>query len=218
MGLVSGFLDLLFPPKCAFCRRILKAGEEGMCARCEKDLCYTKNGGAQKGDFFTVCLSPLFYEGKVRDSILRFKFHEATSYAKVYGRLIARCVRENLDKKYDVISWVPLSQKRLKKRGYDQAMLLAMATALELNDVAVETLVKHTDVPAQSSVGSEEKRRANISGAYRVRDEEFIAGKRILLIDDIVTTGATLSECARTLRRAGAEEVICAALARVRET
>ena len=96
-------------------------------------------------------------------------------------------------------------------------MLLAMAAALKRDDVAVELLKKHTDVPAQSGVGSVEKRRANIAGVYAVADEELVRGRRILLIDDIVTTGATLSECAKTLRASGAEEVLCCTLARARE-
>jgi len=66
-------------------------------------------------------------------------------------------------------------------------------------------------------MGSEEKRRANIAAAYEVEDRELIEGRRILLIDDIVTTGATLSECAGTLREAGAAEVLCAAVARSRD-
>ncbi|MGI5936531.1 MAG: ComF family protein [Oscillospiraceae bacterium] len=217
MGFFSGISNLLFPPRCAFCRRILKRGGSGMCSSCEKAISYTENGGRQTGDFFTVCVSPLYYEGIVRESILRFKFKEATAYASLFGRLIADCIRKHLAGCYDLISWVPLSAKRLKKRGYDQAMLLAMAAALELDDVAVETLIKHIDVPAQSGVGSKEKRKANIAGAYRVSDPELVQGRRILLIDDIVTSGSTLSECARTLLQAGAAEVVCATLARARD-
>ncbi|HHU23430.1 MAG TPA: ComF family protein [Clostridiales bacterium] len=217
MGFFSGMSNLLFPPRCVFCRRLLKRGESGMCFYCEKTISYTENGGKLTGDFFTVCVSPLYYEGTVRESVLRFKFREATAYASLYGRLIADCVRKHLAGCYDLISWVPLSAKRLKNRGYDQAMLLAMAAALELDDVAVETLIKHIDVPAQSGVGSKEKRKANISGAYRVADPELIQGRRILLIDDIVTSGSTLSECARTLLQAGADEVVCATLARTRD-
>lgn len=215
MRILSGILDLLFPRKCTFCRRLLRKGEVGMCKTCESALPYT-SGGAQTGDFFEICVSPLYYEDKVRSAILRFKFHEATAYAGLFGKLIADCILDKLEDRYDLISWVPLSAKRLKKRGYDQAGLLAMAAALELGDVAVETLIKHTDVPAQSGMGSAEKRRANISGSYRAADPELIAGKRILLIDDIVTTGSTLSECARVLLSAGAAEVVCATLARVR--
>lgn len=216
MGVFSGILDLLFPPRCAFCRRVLKTREKGMCAGCEKDIPRTKNGGCQSGDFFSDCVSPLFYENEVRESILRFKFHDATQYAEIYGRLLADCVRDNLKGRYDIIGWVPLSANRLKKRGYDQAMMLALSTALKLDDVAVELLRKQVDVPAQSGIGGPEKRRANISGVYTVPDEELVRGKRVLLIDDIVTTGATLSECAKTLRLFGAEDVVCAALARTR--
>lgn len=217
MGIFSGLAELLFPPRCAFCRSFLKGGAQGMCSECEKSIAYTRSDCRQTGDFFTVCVSPLYYEGSVRESMLRFKFKEATAYVKVYGKLIADCIRENLSGQYDLISWVPLSAARLKNRGYDQAMLLAMAAALELDDVAAETLEKHTDVPAQSTIGSEEKRRANISGVYRAADEELVAGKRILLVDDIVTTGSTLSECARILLSAGAAEVLCATLARAKD-
>ena len=131
----------------------------------------------------------------------------------IRDRLIAESVRECLTGKYDLISWVPLSEKRLRERGYDQAMLLALAAALELDDVAVETLRKNRNTAPQSGTESADERRANISGAYEVIDSELVRGKRILLIDDIITTGSTLSECARTLMLAGAEGVVCAAVA-----
>lgn len=188
-----------------------------MCKKCSATISRTHNGGAQSGDFFKTCVSPLFYENTVREAILRFKFNDATAYAELFGEFIADSIRENLSGSYDIITWVPLSRKRLKNRGYDQAMLLAMSAALKLGDVAVELLVKQTDVPAQSGVGSPEKRRANISGVYSVCDEELVRGKRVLLIDDIITTGSTLSECAKTLKLSGAEEVVCATLARTKE-
>lgn len=217
MGLRTGILDLLFPPRCAFCRKLLRRGENGICAVCEKSLPYTAGGGKQKGDFVDLCVSPLYYEGSVREALLRYKFKGTTAYAAVFGRLLADCVRENLAGEYDLISWVPLSSRRLRERGYDQAMLLAMAMALELGDVAAEVLKKTADVAPQSETGSAEKRRANISGAYQAPDTELISGKRILLVDDIVTTGSTFSECARTLGLAGAERVVCAAVARSRD-
>ncbi len=92
-------------------------------------------------------------------------------------------------------------------------MLIAMATALDLNDVAVETLRKSTHTEPQSSKGGLSERKANISGAYELTDPELVEGKRVLLIDDIVTTGATVSECARILREGGAAAVYCASLA-----
>lgn len=211
-GFLAGLLDLIFPPRCVFCRRFLKKGEKYVCGECLTSLPYA-DGEERKGEFFSVCVAPLYYEGKVRDSFLRFKFKNATHYTAYYGKILAERIAKSLSGKYDYITWVPLSKKRLKKRGYDQAMLLAMATALELGDVAVELLRKTVDVPAQSGIDAHEKRRANVSGAYEVIDPELVRGKRILIIDDIVTTGSTLSECARVLLMAGAESVVCAALA-----
>ncbi len=217
MGAVSTFLDILFPPRCVFCRKFLRTSQHTVCDNCLKTLPYTKDGGEKKGEFFSVCIAPLYYEDDVRESLHRFKFKGATGYSKTYGKLLADCISENLAGRYDLISWVPLSRNRLHERGYDQSMLLAMATALELDDVAVSTLDKTLEAEKQSLMGSAEKRRANISGAYQAVDPVLVDGKRILLIDDIVTTGSTLSECAKTLLAAGASEVLCAAVARVRD-
>ena len=213
----ASFFDILFPPRCVFCRSFLRSGSATICADCQRTLPYTEKGGEKTGQFFTVCIAPLYYEGSVRESLHRFKFRDATAYSKTYGTLLADCIRENLAGRYDLISWVPLSRNRMKERGYDQAMLLALATALALDDVAVSTLEKHLEAEKQSTMGSAEKRRANVAGAYRAVDPELVEGRRVLLIDDIVTTGATLSECAKTLLEAGAAEVLCAAVARTRD-
>jgi predicted amidophosphoribosyltransferase len=192
---LSLLLDLIFPPRCIFCRKLLKDGEKGICRTCLHDLPFTQGGDAvQTGSFFSVCVSPLYYSGTVRESLLRFKFAGASQYAGYYGKLLADAVREHLSGRYDLITWVPLSEDRMRRRGYDQAMLLALATSLNLDDVAVETLKKIVDTP--------------------MPDPDLVSGKRVVLIDHIITTGSTLSECARTLLAAGASEVVCAALAR----
>ena len=214
MGFISTFLDLLFPPKCVFCLKILHKTGDGWCDNCTESLPYADNHGKQDGDIFDFCISPLYYTGVVRRSILRYKFKGASHYADVYSKLLAECISECPDIQYDLISWVPLSYKRERKRGYDQAMLLAMATALKLDDIAVETLKKTRDVQAQSELGDKKERSANISGAYEAIDPEIISGKRILLIDDVVTTCSTLDECTKVLLSAGAAGIVCAALAR----
>ncbi len=213
MGALSDILDLLFPPRCIFCRKFLKSDERELCFLCRSDLPWTKGKRSRKaGEFFSECVSPLKYKDKVRESLLRYKFKGATNYARGYGKILADTIRQHLTGRYDLITWAPLSSKRRAERTYDQAALLAMATALELGDVAVETLVK-AETPAQSGIEGKEKRKANISGAYSIKDAELVVGKRILIIDDIITTGSTLSECARMLLTSGAEEVICATLA-----
>ena len=212
--------DLLVPPRCVFCRRLLPRGEEGICPRCQQELPWALGAEAeQTGEFFSLCASPLWYQDQVRASFHRYKFKGVRGYSRTYGRLVAQCVQDHLAGRYDLITWVPLSRARLRQRGYDQAMLLASAAALALDDVAAETLCKVRDTEAQSGLGKNDaSRRANVLSAYQVTDPALVEGRRVLLIDDIVTTGSTLSECARVLRTAGATDVVCAALARSRRS
>lgn len=216
-GFLSQILDFLFPPRCVFCGKLLSTGERDLCAGCQRTLPWLVEGQAEQGgEFFSLCASPLRYQGSVRESIHRFKFKGVQGYAKPYGRLVAQCVRDHLDGRWDLVTWVPLSEKRLRERGYDQAFLLANAAALELGEVAVETLRKARNTDAQSGLAGAEARRANVLGAYTAVDPELVEGKRVLLIDDVITTGATISECARVLRTFGAGDVVCATLARAR--
>lgn len=110
---------------------------------------------------------------------------------------------------------MPVSRKRLRKRGYDQAELLARTACRLWDTEPVRLLNKTADNPAQSGISDAAARRANVLGVYETCGDP--AGKRVLLIDDICTTGATLSECARVLKDAGAESVVCAAVAKTRE-
>ena len=216
-GPIGVLLDLLFPPRCVFCRSLLKKGESGLCGLCQRELPWiTGSAAEQSGEFFSLCASPVWYQGQVRESIHRFKFSDRSAYAKPYGRLVAQCVTDHLAGRYDLITWAPLSAKSLKKRGYDQAMLLAMAAALELDEVAVEILRKVRSTDAQSSLKEDSARRANVLGVYEITDPALVEGKRGLLIDDVITTGSTLNECARVLRTYGAADVVCATLARAR--
>ena len=219
-GPLGTLLDLLFPPRCVFCRRLLRRGEEGICSRCQQELPWALGAEAeQTGEFFSLCASPLWYQDQVRASFHRYKFKGVRGYSRTYGRLVAQCVLDHLAGRYDLITWVPLSRARLRQRGYDQAMLLASAAALALDDVAAETLCKVRDTEAQSGLGKNDaSRRANVLSAYQVTDPALVEGRRVLLIDDVVTTGSTLSECARVLRTAGAADVVCAALARARRS
>ena len=216
---LGALLDLLFPPRCVFCRRLLHRGEEGICPRCQQELPWALGAEAeQTGEFFSLCASPLWYQDQVRASFHRYKFKGVRGYSRTYGRLVAQCVQDHLAGRYDLITWVPLSRARLRQRGYDQAMLLASAAALALDDVAAETLCKVRDTEAQSGLGKNDaSRRANVLSAYQVTDPALVEGRRVLLIDDIVTTGSTLTECVRVLRAAGAADVVCLTLARTKE-
>ena len=186
-----------------------------VCRECEHGLPYTNGAKFKKhGEFFEYCISPLYYRGIARRGLLRFKFHGAKSCAPVFAAMMRDALRED-GACFDTVTWVPVSKERLRKRGYDQTELLAKA--LCDNDIpCVQLLRKTRNTPPQTLFNSPEKRRANISMAYEPveKNTDFISGRHILLVDDIITTGSTLSECSRTLLMSGAESIICITAAR----
>ena len=215
-GFFDKLLDLLFPPRCPFCRAILKEQEKLLCSACREKLPWVpKTAQRQKLRHTELCVSPLYYEADVRRSLLRYKFGGMSVYAPKYAALMRGCIEAN-ELPFDLITWTPLGKKRLRKRGYDQAKLLALELSETLGKPCTQLLVKTADNPPQSGTDSAEKRRANVSGVYRAADPALIRDRRILLVDDIVTTGATLSECAKELKAAGANSVCAATLARSR--
>ena len=162
------------------------------------------------------CAAPLWYEGKVREAILRLKFYGAAATAETLGALMAQCAAEHLSGEFDLVTWVPVSRKRRWKRGYDQAELLARAVCRAWGVKPVALLRKTMNNPAQSGLKEDAARRANVLGVYEMRPGAEVSGRRVLLIDDVCTTGATLTECSKALREAGADAVVCACVAHAR--
>jgi predicted amidophosphoribosyltransferase len=125
--------------------------------------------------------------------------------------LAMKLLQEEME--FDLLTWAPISRMRKWKRGYDQVELIAKAVGRELGIAPIATLKKRRNNPPQSGIRDAARRRANVFGVYQVLDPNLICGKRILLLDDIMTTGATAGECARMLLTDGAKEVYCAAVA-----
>ena len=207
-----GLLDFFFPRRCPFCGRV--AGRALLCPKCETDLsrCDRVRTGA-----FGECAAPLYYEGSVRDAILAFKFKGRIEHLNCFGALMAEKAAEVYADRFDAVTWVPVSKKRLKKRGFDQARMLCASLCVDWHIDPQETLRKTGDNPPQSGIDDPAARRANVLDMYEPVSPENIAGKRFLLIDDIVTTGATLAECVRVLKAAGAADVVCLTLAMARD-
>ena len=208
--------DLLFPPRCIFCKSLLKKGELDLCRNCRREAPEYQN---TKRDlpFLDSFAAVWYYEEYARDSLLRYKFGGARRYAPGYGRFLAMKISQTYPQGFDCLTWVPVSFRRKWKRGYDQTALLARAVGNELGMTCVPLLRKVRHNPAQSSVHGLAERRANVLGAYRLIGKTPLEGKRILLIDDILTTGSTAGEAARILKTGGAKEVHCAALAATRK-
>lgn len=206
---------LLFPPKCVLCGRLLEKNETDLCHTCRVDApdCPASR---QKLSFLDSWTAVWHYKDNVRRSLIRYKFYGARSYVLSYGRFLAMKLSEQHPDGFDLLTWVPISPLRKFFRGYDQVELLAMAVGNELAMKPVRVLKKIRHNRPQSRIKDAAKRRANVLGVYALIDPETVCGKRILLLDDIITTGATAGECSRILLTAGAKEVHCGAVAATR--
>lgn len=204
--------NLLFPPKCVLCRRLLSKEETDFCHHCRVEAPeFSKS--KRNIPFVAQWTGVWYYSGDVKLSIRRFKFSNARSYADAYARRLALRLEQAELTDFDLLSWIPISPQRKRERGYDQGELLAQALSRELNCPCVRVLHKIRNTPPQSGIKDAAKRRANILGAYRVHDRQQIAGKRILLVDDVLTTGTTASECGKTLMIGGAKRIMLATVA-----
>lgn len=207
--------NLLFPPKCVLCSRLLEKQETDLCRQCRVDS--PECAGVHKNfSFLDSWAAVWYYEGNIRESLIRYKFHRARHYAPVYGRFLAMRLQQEYPDGFDVLTWVPTSALRRFSRGYDQVELLAQSVGQELGMIPVRTLKKIRHNRPQSRITGQAKRRANVLGVYRAVSPQEVAGKRVLLLDDIITTGATAGECARVLLTAGAKEVHCGCVAAAR--
>ena len=210
---VSVLLDLLFPPRCAFCGRLVEEGD--VCAACAEALPFREGAASVQviGEGRYPCALAFYYEGPVRDGVRALKFGKKSWRARVFARYIAQTAAEELSGGFDAVSFVPVSLRRNFERGFDQARLLAEEAANIWGVKAEAVLRKDRHTRAQSSLQDAALRKTNVKGAYRVPHPERVRGRRFLLIDDVCTTGSTLSAAADALREAGAAGVVCAVLA-----
>ena len=212
MPVLDWVLDLLFPPKCPFCGRLLEKGEL-LCPDCQRGLPWLEGrAGETEVELTAGCVSALRYEDKVRSAIHGYKFDGRSARSVAFGAMTAQAVGDH-GITADLVSWPSLSKKRLRQRGYDQAELLAREVGRRLGLSVLRTVDKR-ERPAQSGIQGEAARRANLLGAYVPVEPGNFEGRIVLLVDDVVTSGATLAECAKTLRLAGSQRLFCATLAK----
>ncbi len=210
--MLQRLLTLLFPPRCVLCKNFLSKEETDFCHHCRQNAPEVQKTKL-KLSFLAGWTAVWYYKDTVRGSILRYKFYGRRQYAPVYGRSLAMKLQKEGWDHFDTLTFAPIAPLRRLTRGYDQVELLAKAVGKELGIMPCRTLRKIRNTPPQSRLGDAARRRANVLGAYVAVSSENIRNKRILLLDDVITTGATASECARVLLTAGAKEVYCAALA-----
>lgn len=207
-------LDLFFPPRCVFCGKIIAPGTR-VCGDCASGV---SPAGAMHmmeipvGGANVPCMFLYAYQGLVRESMIRYKFYGEKQSSGFYAQQLAAAASRMIPSlQADLVTSVPLQRDRLKERGYDQSELIArrFAQAQGLPYARCLQKVKKNRVQHMLSLAD---RRKNVQGAYSLLDCG-VGGKKILLVDDIVTSGSTFAECCGLLLKAGAAGVVCMAIA-----
>lgn len=216
---------LIFPPVCGICGKLK---ENYLCSRCNLELqkssefqvdsYITESGFKRK--YFDEHIYFFQYQGLIREQIINYKFNDAAyKYRGISNFILKNFILKDskifrIFNEYDVIIPVPISKKRLKERGYNQAELIAKEISKALNKELVKNcLIKEKNIVAQSSLNKDE-REENIKGAYILNNSEKLKNKGVLLIDDIYTTGSTANECCKILEEAGTKKIAVMTIAK----
>ena len=238
MSILKDILNFLLPPRCINCGKII-SDENGLCSECFNKITFISEpyckccglpfgeiGGVNKHMMCPMCIrdkkkmfrysrAAIKYEDVSKNMILAFKFMDKTENAKVFAKWLKMAGSDIFKSEVDVLIPVPLHYKRLVKRRYNQSALMATELGKLINiPTDLKSLVKSKSTKPQVDF-SGKARVKNIKNAFEVKYPENIKDKRIVIIDDVQTTGSTLNECAKVLLKAGAKSVDFLTVARV---
>lgn len=235
---LRNFIDIIYPKTCLACGNLLKNNDldnlvcldcwskikknpPPFCLRCGRNI---KDNQIQKNicpqcqriDFsFDRALSPCVYEGILKKLIFQFKYQGKDYLGSTLGRLLIDFINDyNLELKwFDLIMPVPLHKRKLREREFNQAQIISEFLASKLNmELSINDLVRIRDTTTQTDL-TERLRWINVKNSFMVKNKDKLKRKNILLIDDVLTSGATCSEAARVLKEAGAGIVFVLTLA-----
>ena len=222
----KAFLSAVFPRRCAYCGITVRPDvmccddcgvslpriEGEICRKCgrEKKLCSCKN--AEK--YYDGLTAPFYFTGNVRKGIHAYKFRHRRGNAEAFGYEMAKTVRKRFDGvDFDYIISVPLTDRSIRERGYNQCELLAVELSKHLGiEYRKGVLLKIYETRKQHTISSV-FRKGNLSGVFEVSVPSEVEGKTLLLVDDISTTGETFNECSKMLWLYGAKSVCCVSTA-----
>lgn len=218
-----------FPKRCEICGSVicldearceecegLKYIDEPICLKCgcSKDDCVCKR--RKRETEYNAVIAPFYYGGSVANGILNLKMNEMPKLARAHGKEIANAVKKHYgDIDFDLVTFVPIHKKNETARGFNQARLLAEIVSDECGIPLKDVLIKKHKTKMQKRQG-EADRFVNMYGVFELKENESVSGANILLIDDVKTTGSTLTSVALTLKAYGAKSVYCAVTAIVK--
>ncbi len=188
-------LDLLFPPICVGCERV----GSFLCARCMASL---TPAPVRQVPGLDGVRTRVVFEGIVRDALHGLKYERQKRYAESLAVLLDQALND-VNWPVDVVCPVPLHEKRLRERGYNQAELLAQELANRRRWICLPSALRRCRETASQVDLNAQERMANVAGAF-VAAQDIVHAKTVLVVDDVLTTGATLTACADALRAAGA--------------
>lgn len=208
MKILSSALDLIFPPVCGFCGKV---NNKYICEDCNKivNAIALNKIDNYNNKFFEKHLYIFKYEDIIREKIIKFKFENEAYLHRTFAKAILSN-KKNIEfiEKYDYLIPVPIHKKRKKQRGYNQSELVAKAICDEIKNIKLQSyiIIKDKNIVPQSSLNQKE-RIENIKNVYKILNTEKVKNKKILILDDIYTTGSTANECSRILQEAGSKEI-----------
>lgn len=202
MSIKNRLLDLLYPQVCGICGKFVPYW---LCIKCRKMLEGYEVRGEVSFKFknFTKLIYIFPYDGIIREMLLNYKFNEKPYIYNSFVNFIIKNQEtfENL-KKYDKIIPVPISKKRFKERGYNQSYLIAKSLAKKLEIECDAKVLRKIKNNKEQNKLNKEQREINAIGAYKISKNANLEGKKVLLLDDIYTTGNTANECCKILKEA----------------
>ncbi|MBT3604622.1 MAG: ComF family protein [Candidatus Latescibacteria bacterium] len=213
--ILNAWLTFLYPPHCLLCKKALRQ-QPGLCHLCaEVAGCTTHERGVELRLEGVAVYVLKEFNDEIRQLIHLLKYRGKVLPGRLLGRALGHCLSRRLEINKDwIVLPIPLHTARTRERGYNQSTIIARALAKELGlNVLEKTLKRDRYTPSQTRL-NRENRYQNVAGAFRVKDAKDIVGRQIVLVDDVVTTGATSRACWEALCMAGAQRVVVAAVAR----
>ncbi len=212
---MSGVISrLFFPVACPICDKLGKRAEvekQGCCNECKREYIYSSKVGIVNLPEFApwlnqaICCSD--YKGPVREAMHQYKFNEATYKGAFFGKIIYDILQESgCMENIDVVTAVPVSNRRFKERGYNQSLVIAKEICKLSGKPYIETLIRNDPGESQSKMLIHDRIKTS-TDRFQCNSTCDIKGKALLLVDDILTTGNTLNQCGRILKSLGASWV-----------